>query len=113
MNMKKMGGLSSLLGFLPGAGKLQDQMNSAGVDDGTLMRQVAIINSMTKGERIDVDLFNASRRRRVAEGAGVQVSDVNRLLKQFMQMKKMMKKLGKLDGDGIKKKSRLMELFGG
>ena len=108
--MQKLGGLSSLLGFLPGASRLQEQMDASGVDDKALLRQVAIINSMTKKERVDISLFNASRKRRVAMGAGVQVSDVNRLLKQFMQMQKMMKKLGKLDQDGMKR-SKLMNLF--
>jgi signal recognition particle subunit SRP54 len=71
---------------------------SADVADRELKRQVAIIDSMTRGERADSQIINGSRRRRIAAGAGVQVQDVNRLLKQFLEMQKMMKSMkgGKL-----------------
>jgi len=76
-------------------GKLSKQMDAAGVDDKVLSRQVAIIQSMTKAERKTPQLMQASRKKRVARGAGVEVSEVNRLLKMHRQMSDMMKKLGK------------------
>ena len=72
--MKKMGGMQGLLGMLPGIGKMKDQLAAAGLDDRVLKRQEAIIHSMTKKERSDPDLINGSRRKRIAAGAGVEVS---------------------------------------
>ena len=87
--LKKMGNLDSLLGMLPGAntGALKD----AKVDEGLMARTEAIILSMTRKERINPDIINGSRRKRIAAGAGVTVEDVNKMLKQFDQMRKMMK----------------------
>jgi signal recognition particle subunit SRP54 len=93
--MKKMGGMKGVLGMLPGVGKIKDQLNAAGLDDKILTRQEAIIQSMTKKERGDPDLINGSRRKRIAQGAGVEVSEVNKLLKMHRQMADMMKKMGK------------------
>lgn len=109
--MKKMGGLSGLMGFMPGAGKLQGLMQNANVDDTMLKRQEAIILSMTKKEREKPDVLNASRRKRIAAGSGTTVQDVNRLLKQFMDMQAMMKRMQKLGGKGMAR--HMGALFGG
>lgn len=100
-SMMKMGGMSGLLGMLPGIGRVKDQLDKAGVDDGMLKRQVAIIRSMTKKERKDSKILNGSRRKRIASGAGVQVQDVNRLIKQYEQTQQMMKKFGKMGQKGL------------
>lgn len=102
--MKKMGGLSSLLSMMPGmgGGKLGD-MESL-VDEGQLSRMEAIVLSMTKEERKDLKLLNPSRKHRIAKGAGVDISVVNRFVKQFEQSQKMMKQLpGMMGGFGSKK----------
>jgi signal recognition particle subunit SRP54 len=93
--MKKLGGMKGVLGMLPGVGKIKGQLEAAGMDDRLLTRQEAIICSMTKKERGDPDVINGSRRKRIAAGAGVDVSDVNKLLKMHRQMADMMKKMGK------------------
>ncbi|ADM08972.1 signal recognition particle protein [Parvularcula bermudensis HTCC2503] len=94
--MRKMGGMGTILGLMPGMGKIKDAESAAGgFDDGEIKRQEAIISSMTKKERRKPDLMNASRKRRVAKGAGVQVQDVNKLLKAHRGMADMMKKMGK------------------
>jgi len=93
--MKKMGGMQGLLGLLPGVGKVKDQLAAAGLDDRMLSRQEAIISSMTKTERAKPDIINGSRRKRIASGSGVEVSDVNKLLKMHRQMSDMMKQMKK------------------
>lgn len=92
--MMGMGGLSGLMDKLPGMGEIPKEVRSQ-VNDRELVRMVAIINSMTPGERRHPDVINGSRRRRIARGAGLEVQDVNRMLKQFTQMQKMMKKMSK------------------
>ena len=99
--MKKMGGIGSMLKMLPGAGKLQEQLAGANIDEKMIARQEAVILSMTPKERKHPKLINASRRIRIAKGAGVQVQDVNRLLKQQQQMEHMMKKFKKLGQKGM------------
>ena len=106
--VSKMGGLGGVLAMLPGVGKLQKQMASAGVDDKSIARQVAIIQSMTAQERKSPKLLNASRKRRVASGSGTTAQEINRLLKQQMEMARMMKKVGKMGG-----LKGLGSLFGG
>ena len=93
--MQKMGGLGGIMGMLPGAKKAKQAMAGANMDDSMIKRQEAIISSMTKKERTKPALLNASRRKRIAAGAGVTVQDVNKLLKMHRQMSDMMKKLGK------------------
>jgi signal recognition particle subunit SRP54 len=93
--MKKMGGMQGLLGMLPGVGKVKEQLAQAGFDDKVLSRQEAIISSMTKGEREKPDIINGSRRKRIAAGSGVEVSDVNKLIKMHRQMSDMMKQMKK------------------
>jgi len=89
--IRKMGGMGGVLGLLPGIAKAKAQIAKANIDEKILVRQEAIILSMTPKERKNPDLIKASRKRRIATGAGVQVQEVNRLLKQFEQMQKMMK----------------------
>ncbi len=96
--MKKLGGMSGVLSMLPGVGKVKDQLSAAGLDDKILTRQEAIISSMTRKERRDPDVINGSRRKRIAAGAGVEVSEVNKLLKMHRQMSDVMKKMGKMGG---------------
>jgi signal recognition particle subunit SRP54 len=90
--IKKMGSLSSLLGMIPGVGS---QIRNAEIDDKALVKVEAIINSMTREEREKPKLLNGSRRKRIARGSGTSIQDVNRLLKQFGDMQKMMSNLNK------------------
>jgi signal recognition particle subunit SRP54 len=96
--MKKLGGMQGVLAMLPGVGRVKDQLSAAGLDDKLLSRQEAIILSMTKHERSKPDIINGSRRKRIAAGAGVEVSEVNKLLKMHRQMSDMMKKMGRMGG---------------
>ena len=105
--MRRMGGMQGILAMLPGIAKVKDQLNSAGLDEKLLKRQEAIISSMTKEERKTPDVLNGSRRKRIAMGSGVDVSDVNKLLKMHRQMADMMKKMNK-GGRGMRS-----ALFGG
>ncbi|MCX7338652.1 MAG: signal recognition particle protein [Alphaproteobacteria bacterium] len=109
--MLKMGGLTSLLGLLPGASKMKDKLKESGVDDKMIRQQVGIVRSMTRLEKKDFRILNASRKRRVAAGCGQTVADVNRLLKQFQQMQTMMKQMGKLGQKGMMRQG-LKGLFG-
>ena len=95
LQMKKMGGMGGLMSMMPGVGQLKKAMAGANIDEKIFDRQVAIINSMTRKERATPDLLNASRRKRIAAGAGVEVSEVNKLMKQHRQMADMMKKVAK------------------
>jgi len=95
--LQKMGGMGGMLSLLPGVAKVKKQIAEANIDDGIFRRQEAIINSMTPAERRDARLLNGSRKRRVAEGSGTSVPEVNRLLKQHKQMALMMRKMGKVD----------------
>ena len=92
-NMKKMGGFNSVLSLIPGAGKIKEAMSNANLDDKEIVRQEAIILSMTMHERQNPDKLNTSRKRRIASGSGTSVQLVNRLLKKFKEMQKMMKKM--------------------
>lgn len=109
--MLKMGGLSKMMGFLPGIGKLKDKIAEAGMDDSIIRQQLAVVRSMTRQERRDYRLLNASRKRRIAAGSGTSVVDVNRLIKQFQQMQHMMKQMGKMGKKGLMRQG-LKGLFG-
>ncbi|MEO0623352.1 MAG: signal recognition particle protein [Pseudomonadota bacterium] len=100
--MQKMGGMQGVMGMLPGMGKMAKQMGEAGFDDKVIRRQIAIIQSMTKDERKKPDLMKASRKERVAKGSGLEVQDVNRLLKMHRQMADMMKKMGRMGKGGMR-----------
>ncbi len=110
--IRKMGPLEQILGMLPGMGALKElKQQREQVDDKQLLRIEAIINSMTPKERRHHQLINGSRRKRIAKGSGTTVEEVNRLLKQFIQMKKMLKAMGGMAGLG-KKKPNLSALKG-
>jgi signal recognition particle subunit SRP54 len=94
--LKKMGGMSGLLGLLPGVAKVKKQLADQQIDESVLKRQEAIILSMTKKERLNPDVIQASRKRRIAAGSGTEVSEINRLLKQFMEMQRVMKQAKKM-----------------
>ena len=94
LQMQNLGGIASLMDKLPGMGQVPDAVK-AQVGDKDMKRLVAIINSMTPAERRAPDIIRGSRKRRIAAGAGTQVQDVNRLLRQFDQMQQMMKRFGK------------------
>ena len=99
--VRKLGGMGGIMRMLPGSQKVKAQMGPAQVDDKALARQEAIILSMTQNERKNPKIFNGSRRRRIASGAGTTVQEVNRLLKQFQQISKMMKRMNKLGKKGM------------
>ena len=103
--MRNMGGMMSLMDKLPGAGNMSAQIKDK-ANDKSFNQMEAIINSMTPGERARPDVIKGSRKRRIAAGSGTQIQDVNRLLKQFTQMQKMMKKMS---GGGMKKMMRNMK----
>jgi len=96
--MQKIGGMSSVLGMMPGMGKIKSQMANANVDESILTRQHAIIGSMTPYERRNPKVLNAKRKRRVAAGSGTKVEEINRLIKMHRQMADMMKTLGRNKG---------------
>ena len=93
--MKKMGGMEGVLSLLPGVGKIKEQMQNANVDEKLLTANEAIILSMTKKERQNPDIISGSRRKRICLGSGTDPQTINRLLKQFKMMSKMMKKMSK------------------
>jgi signal recognition particle subunit SRP54 len=100
--------------MIPGFGALK-QLNQqrAEVDEGQVARVEAIINSMTPGERRNHAIINGSRRKRIAKGSGTSVEEVNRLLKQFIEMRRMLKTMGGMAGGGIKNQRRLMSMLKG
>jgi signal recognition particle subunit SRP54 len=99
--ISKMGSISSILGMLPGMGAMKQQIESANIDTSVFKRQQAIISSMTPKERRAPEIIKASRKKRIAAGSGTNVSDVNRLLKQFDDMSAMMKRMGKMGQKGL------------
>ncbi len=111
--MRKMGGMGGLLAMLPGVAKAQRQMAESRIDDAMIGRQEAIILSMTPRERRRAKILNGSRRRRIANGSGTSVVEVNRLLKQHHQMQKRMKKMGRLGQKGLARSGLLGLPIGG
>jgi len=93
--MQKMGGMEGVMGMMPGMGKMAKQVQDSGFDDKIISRQIALVQSMTKKERANPALLQASRKKRIAAGAGLEVSELNKLLKMHRQMADMMKKMGK------------------
>jgi signal recognition particle subunit SRP54 len=89
-----MGGISSLMGMMPGIAKMKNQIAAAGIDDRIIKRQVAIIDSMTRDERRHPDILKASRKKRIAAGSGQTVEQVNKLLKMHRNMADLMKAMG-------------------
>ena len=99
--VERMGGMGGLMGMMPGMGKLKAQIGQAGLGDGMVKRQRAIISSMTRAERANPDLLKASRKKRVAAGAGAKVEEINKLLKMHRQMADVMKMMGGGKGRGL------------
>ena len=99
--MGKMGGVSGLLSMMPGVSKAQKLMAENKISNSIIDKQIAIISSMTKKERADPDIIKASRKIRISKGSGTKVQDVNRLLKQFLQSQKMMKRMKSMGKGGI------------
>ena len=99
--MGKMGGVSGILSMLPGVSKAQKLMAENKISDKLINHQIAIINSMTKQERSDPNLIKASRKIRISKGSGTRVQDVNKLLKQFLQSQKMMKRMKSMGKSGM------------
>ncbi len=95
--LRKLGSFQSILGMLPGMGKIKDQLKDVDLDGSEIKRVEAMIRAMTPQERRDPGILNGSRRKRIALGSGTKVQDVNRLTKQFMEMRKMMKRMKRLD----------------
>jgi signal recognition particle subunit SRP54 len=94
LQMANMGGISGLMGMMPGIAKMKSQIANAGIDDRILKRQIALIDSMTRQERKSPDILKASRKKRIAAGAGGKVEDLNKLLKMHRNMADMMKAMG-------------------
>ncbi len=112
--MRRMGGMGAILGLMPGMGKMKKMVDQAGgLDDREIVRQEAIISSMTKQERKKPALMNAKRKIRVAGGSGTSVQEVNKLLKAHRQMADMMKKLGKGGMKGVAQQLGAMGGLGG
>ncbi len=89
-----MGGIGGLMGMMPGIAKMKNQIAAAGLDDKIVKRQIAVIDSMTREERKNPDILKASRKKRIAAGAGLKVEEVNKLLKMHRNMADMMKAMG-------------------
>src|ERR1700754_1800627 len=111
--MKRMGGMEGLMGMLPGVQKMKKQIAEANISDKMVDRQAAIISSMTKLERKKPDILAASRKRRIAAGAGVDVAEVNRLLKQHRQMADAFKMMSKGGGKGFAQMAQMLGGMGG
>jgi signal recognition particle subunit SRP54 len=94
LQMANMGGISGLMGMMPGIAKMKNQIANAGLDDKVLKRQIAVIDSMTRQERKHPDILKASRKKRIAAGAGLKVEEINKLLKMHRNMADMMKAMG-------------------
>ena len=110
--IKKMGSMQSILKMLPSVGPFAGMAQAAeNVDEGQLTRVESIINSMTQKERLDHEIINGNRRKRIAKGSGTTVQDVNNLLRQYAQMRKMFKTMG--SGGGLKAQQRMMSQMQG
>lgn len=101
-NLKKLGGIGSMLSFLPGASKLKDFMQNKGFDDNLLKKQESIIYSMTKLERSKPEILNSSRKFRIARGSGTSIQEVNSLLKKFKEIKRTIEIVGNMDKNQLK-----------
>jgi signal recognition particle subunit SRP54 len=109
-NIGRMGGVGKLMGMVPGMGKMQDKLNDGGFGEKKIKQQMAIIESMTKIERKRPMLINASSKKRIASGSGNKVEDVNRLLKQYQTMLKVMKQFGKMSPSDMERMQRMMNV---
>ncbi|UWR75976.1 signal recognition particle protein [Phaeobacter inhibens] len=109
--MIQMGGMQGMMQMMPGMAKMAKQVEESGFDDKVLRQQIAMIQSMTKKERANPALLQASRKKRIATGSGMQVSDLNKLMKMHRQMADVMKKVGKM-GKGKMLKQAMSGMFG-
>ncbi len=109
--MKKMGGIEGIMSFLPGVSKVKSQMDQTGVDEKIITQNEAIILSMTKKERENPKIIDGSRKKRIANGSGTDIANINKLLKQFKMMSEMMKKMSKGNIKGMADKGIPPELF--
>ena len=109
--MKKMGGIEGVMSFMPGVSKIKSQMDAAGVDEKIITQNEAIILSMTKKERENPKIIDGSRKKRIANGSGTDVTTINKLLKQFKMTSEMMKKMSKGNLKGMEDKGIPPELF--
>ena len=112
-NMRKMGGIGSMMKFLPGMSQLKENIGKLGDAEKEMLRQEALILSMTKKERRNPDILNSSRKHRIASGAGSTIQEVNRLLKKYKQMQKMIKKFGKISPAQMQQMIKEHEKSGG
>lgn len=115
--IQKIGSMGSILSMIPGISKIKNQIEQSGIGDQLIKKQEAIILSMTTEERKNPDIIKASRKKRIALGAGVEVHEVNKLLKSYEQMSTMMKKMGKMGGiagfSQMMKRNPTNSIFGG
>ncbi|KIZ44697.1 MULTISPECIES: signal recognition particle protein [Rhodopseudomonas] len=111
--MTKMGGIGGLMGMMPGIAKMKNQLAAANLDDKILKRQIAVIDSMTRQERKHPDILKASRKKRIAAGAGLKVEEVNKLLKMHRNMADMMKAVGRGKGGPMAGLAQAMGFGGG
>ncbi len=109
--MKKMGGIEGIMSFLPGVSKIKSQMDQAGVDEKIVIKNEAVILSMTIKERSNPKVIDGSRKKRIANGSGTDIATINKLLKQFKMMSEMMKKMSKGNMKGLEDKGIPPELF--
>ena len=109
--MQKMGGMEGIMGMMPGMKKMAKQVEDSGFDDSIIRRQIALVQSMTKKERANPQILQASRKKRIAIGAGLEVSQLNQLIKMHRQMSDMMKKMGKMGKGGMLKQA-MSGMFG-
>jgi signal recognition particle subunit SRP54 len=109
-SLKKMGGLSSIMKMIPGVSKLMKSAQSANLDDGVIDKQLAIISSMTREEKDNPHVLNASRKKRISAGSGTSVQDVNKLFKQFLQASKAFRRMKQMDPSKLGR-SGIADLF--
>jgi signal recognition particle subunit SRP54 len=113
LQMKNMGGIGGLMGMMPGIAKMKNQIAAANLDDNVVKRQIAVIDSMTREERRSPDILKASRKKRIAAGAGLKVEEVNKLLKMHRNMADMMKAMGSGKRGPMAGLANMMGLGGG
>ena len=109
--MKKMGGIEGVMSFLPGVSKIKSQMDQSGIDESVILKNEAVILSMTRRERSNPKVIDGSRKKRIANGSGTDVAAINKLLKQFKMMSDMMKKMSKGSMKDMADKGIPPELF--
>ena len=111
--MQNMGGIGGLMGMMPGIAKMKNQLAAANLDEKVVKRQMAVIDSMTREERTNPDILKASRKKRIAAGAGLKVEEVNKLLKMHRNMADMMKAMGQGKRGPLAGMAQMMGFGGG